>query len=327
MQIIQTERHKSNNQLGKLTIAIPTWNRADQLLAQLDAIAAAFGGEHEVVVADNGSSDHTWHALCDEVATNRLSLKCLRSPVNCGCDVNYLRALEAATGEWTWLIGDDDLISCEGFKQDILELLDRAKADVVLLADIDSLAHLKGDIFQINVDKFFDISMDFCSGYLLKLSRSIYRTQRALEWIPYAYQHGVGSLHSYSYVQAKLLRINGLDIIFSDLLFFPDPYDEHRWDHLNGHLGAWKTNLVIFRPYKKYVRAREKRLRAHLVLEAAGHKLYREESSRSWIIFVLRELPFKHKLKLLYHFYRSRLPGLLFLRIKRPPNLENNSEY
>lgn len=327
MKIIQSERNKSTNQPGKLTIAIPTWNRVDQLLAQLDAIAATFGGEHEVVVADNGSSDNTWQALCEEVATNRLSLKCIRSPVNCGCDVNYLRVLEAATGEWTWLIGDDDLISYEGFRQDVLRLLDRATADVILLTNVDSLAHLKGDIFQMNINKFFDISMDFCSGYLLKLSRSIYRTQRALEWVPHAYQRGVGSLHSYSYVQAKLFRINGLDIIFSDLLFFPDPYNEHRWDNLNGHLGAWKTNLVIFRSYKKYVRAREKRLRAHLVLEAAGHKLYGEESSRSWIIFVLRELPFKHKLKLVYHFFRTRLPNLVFLRVKRPKNLEKHSDY
>lgn len=327
MKIIQSERHKSNIQPGMLTIAIPTWNRADKLVAQLDAIAATFGSEHEVVVADNGSSDDTWNALCDEVEKNRLSLKCLRNPVNCGCDVNYLRALEAATGEWTWLIGDDDLISYEGFKQDVQELLKHAKADVVLLTNIDSLAHLKGDVFQINVDKFFDVSMDFCSGYLLKLSRSLYRTKRAHEEVPYAYQHGVGSLHSYSYVQAKLFRRNGLDIIFSDLVFLPDPYDEHRWDHLNGHLGAWKTNLVIFSPYKKYVRAREKRLRAHLILEAAGHKLYREESSRSWIIFVLRELPLKHKVKLLYHFTRSRLPSLLFLRIKRPACLEKKSDY
>lgn len=327
MHIIESEACRSRNQKATLTIAIPTWNRADHLMGKLDAIAECFGTVPEVIVCDNGSTDQTWNRLSDEVATNRLALKCFRNVTNLGCDANYMRALEAATGEWTWLIGDDDPLDFHGFQADVEPLLSQAKADIVLLSGLDELASIKGKVHSMSVALFFDQSMDLCSGYILKISRSICRTEQARKWLSYAYRHGMGSLHSYSYVYGELFRESGIDIIYSALLFGPDPYDNHRWDVLQGHLGAWKTSLAIFRPYKQYVRAREKRLRAHLLIEAARDKLYQSESIRPWFFFVIRELPMKYRIKLVYHLSRSRLLRISLFSAESAEPVRNQSDY
>ncbi len=93
----------------RLSICIPTYNRARFLPDLFDSILAQTGHtiEVEVVVSDNASTDDT----AAVVATYRDRLPNLvyaRTEENIGADRNFLRVVDCAGGDYCWLMGSDD---------------------------------------------------------------------------------------------------------------------------------------------------------------------------------------------------------------------------
>lgn len=95
----------------KLSIAIPTYNRASILDRALDNIASQISSENDiqVVISDNGSTDNT-HDIVEKY-TSRLNIKYAALPENKGFDKNYINAIYESDGEYVWVKGDDDLIT------------------------------------------------------------------------------------------------------------------------------------------------------------------------------------------------------------------------
>jgi glycosyltransferase involved in cell wall biosynthesis len=97
-----------------LTIAIPTYNRANLLDKQLAWLAKSIQGyesECEIIISDNCSQDHTqeiikkWqNTLSNTVFINNRNLE------NIGLMPNIAFCLQAATGKYVWTVGDDDPI-------------------------------------------------------------------------------------------------------------------------------------------------------------------------------------------------------------------------
>lgn len=106
----------------KLTIAIPTYNRAAQLKVCLQRVLDQANNDVEVLISDNCSDDETeqyMHALvpqCENVAY-------YRNTENIGADRNFLNCFQKATGEYVMLLGDDDFL-LPGAVDSILEILD-----------------------------------------------------------------------------------------------------------------------------------------------------------------------------------------------------------
>jgi glycosyltransferase involved in cell wall biosynthesis len=109
----------------RLTIAIPTWNRASILATGLAAAFRARVGcsqQVEIVVSDNASSDDTpavaaaWH--------HEPNFRYFRHPENIGGCANILYvARELAQGDFCWIVGDDDLIFPGAIRR-ILDLIE-----------------------------------------------------------------------------------------------------------------------------------------------------------------------------------------------------------
>ena len=98
-----------------LTIAIPTFNRADQLRALLSALEPQVAGKAdvEVFVSDNASTDSTPAAVAEAaVRYARLGarLRTHRQATNIGSDANFAFCFRHAEGHFFWMCGDDDLI-------------------------------------------------------------------------------------------------------------------------------------------------------------------------------------------------------------------------
>jgi abequosyltransferase len=98
-----------------LTIAIPTYNRADdlaELLEVLEPQVAQFP-QVELLISDNGSTDNTAEVIA---ATGRLlttaggQLRVHRHETNIGADANFAFCYEQAKGHFFWICGDDDRI-------------------------------------------------------------------------------------------------------------------------------------------------------------------------------------------------------------------------
>ncbi len=98
-----------------LTIAIPTFNRAEQLAGLLKVLEpqVARAPEVEVFLSDNASEDATPEVIA--AATQRFaaagaSLRSHRHPTNTGSDANFAFCFREAKGTFFWMCGDDDLI-------------------------------------------------------------------------------------------------------------------------------------------------------------------------------------------------------------------------
>ncbi|MBD2167181.1 glycosyltransferase family 2 protein [Calothrix membranacea FACHB-236] len=97
-----------------LTIAIPTYNRAELLDKQLAWLAQAIKGfesDCEILVSDNCSTDKTpeiiqkWQSILSNI-----TFRANRHAENLGVMKNILYCLNAATTKYVWTIGDDDPI-------------------------------------------------------------------------------------------------------------------------------------------------------------------------------------------------------------------------
>jgi glycosyltransferase involved in cell wall biosynthesis len=97
-----------------LTIAIPTYNRADLLDKQLAWLANAIKGfesDCEILVSDNCSTDNTQDVIRSwQQKLNNITFKANTNSENLGVMKNIMYCLKSATTKYVWTIGDDDPI-------------------------------------------------------------------------------------------------------------------------------------------------------------------------------------------------------------------------
>lgn len=95
--------------MTQLSLCIPTYNRSEYLTALLDRILAQNEPDIEVVISDNASTDNTAEVV-ECYRPKFSSLVYVRQPENIGMDRNFLAIVENATGDYAWMIGDDDCL-------------------------------------------------------------------------------------------------------------------------------------------------------------------------------------------------------------------------
>jgi glycosyltransferase involved in cell wall biosynthesis len=93
-----------------LTIAIPTFNRPEKLLKQVEVVSKQLRDSVVLLVVDNSSSHDPCELLADISSKAKPgAIRIHRNVANVGLAGNICRCLEIADGEWVWLLGDDDL--------------------------------------------------------------------------------------------------------------------------------------------------------------------------------------------------------------------------
>lgn len=116
-----------------LTIAIPTYNRADCLRELLSGLADQVKDEPrvELIISDNASPDGTADTIEDFVSRG-LPVRYIRNVQNIGADANFLQCFEQARGKYVWLFSDDDFIVPGGIAK-LLKYFEAADYDLVSL--------------------------------------------------------------------------------------------------------------------------------------------------------------------------------------------------
>ncbi|MBW4560099.1 MAG: glycosyltransferase [Mojavia pulchra JT2-VF2] len=104
----------SDNPSKLLTIAIPTYNRAELLDKQLAWLAQAivgFESDCEILVSDNCSTDTTQDVISKwQLLLTNITFKSNKNSENLGVMRNIHYCLNFATTKYVWTIGDDDPI-------------------------------------------------------------------------------------------------------------------------------------------------------------------------------------------------------------------------
>jgi abequosyltransferase len=102
----------------RISICIPTYNRAAELRVLLDSIAAQadHGVEVEVAISDNASTDDTADMIA-EYRSSGLTITYDRLDSNQGFDRNLLNAVRISSGDYCWLCGSDDVLEPGALKE------------------------------------------------------------------------------------------------------------------------------------------------------------------------------------------------------------------
>ncbi|WP_215233970.1 glycosyltransferase family 2 protein [Dyadobacter linearis] len=102
----------------KLNIVIPTYNRADFLIRNLEIleeiiVRGKFTDEISIIVSENCSPDDTFKLVTAYKGHSQLQIELFRQTENIGLKANVLFVLGKAKAEYVMFLGDDDYISYE----------------------------------------------------------------------------------------------------------------------------------------------------------------------------------------------------------------------
>lgn len=109
--------------MPKVSICIPTFNRADFLQLAIKSVNNQVYQDWELIVCDDGSRDHT-PQLMSSFQDDNPRIKYIRHPENIGKSNNMRSGFEAATGEYFIKFDDDDQLTVN-FLQDTVAILDQ----------------------------------------------------------------------------------------------------------------------------------------------------------------------------------------------------------
>ncbi len=118
----------------KLSICLATYNRGRFIGETLDAILPQLAPGVELLVVDGASPDNTQEVMSHYLARYP-AIRYFREQENSGVDRDYDKAVGYASGEYCWLMADDDLLS-EGAVASVLNTLTGEPDLVVVNAEL-----------------------------------------------------------------------------------------------------------------------------------------------------------------------------------------------
>lgn len=118
----------------KVSILIPTFNRAKELPQAIESALAQDYSNLEVIVSDNASIDETSLVVKKYASDDRF--KYYRNIQNIGMSANWRRAVFThASGEWALILSDDDYLTDPTYITKTMRLAEKFKDIVIIHAN------------------------------------------------------------------------------------------------------------------------------------------------------------------------------------------------
>lgn len=140
----------------KLSICIATFNRGKFIGETLESIVTQVPKEVEILVVDGNSSDNSEQVI-SVYAEKYPNVKYYRELTNSGVDQDYDKAINYATGEFCWLMTDDDLL-IENSINKILQLIEMSYDLIIVNSEVwnaDFTKDLHTKMLNASVDKIY----------------------------------------------------------------------------------------------------------------------------------------------------------------------------
>jgi glycosyltransferase involved in cell wall biosynthesis len=142
----------------RVTIGLPTFNRADMIARTIDSVLDQTYGDWELIISDNASTDGT-RSVCERAAARDERITYIRQPVNLGLVGNFNFLSEVGRGPFFMYLADDDWLG-ESFLERCVAILED-RPDVVLSCGV-ALRTLRGQ--RLDDDRFPAPSLTHDSG-------------------------------------------------------------------------------------------------------------------------------------------------------------------
>ncbi|MDD5491118.1 MAG: glycosyltransferase [bacterium] len=135
----------------KVSILIPTYNRAHFLTICLDSVLAQDYQNIEVIVSDNNSNDNTSDIIKNYLSDPRM--RYYRNETNVGVVQNWKKLLyEYATGDYGKLLCDDDYLFDKQHIKKGIDLILKENLDIVISGSALEKEELGGQITELVYD-------------------------------------------------------------------------------------------------------------------------------------------------------------------------------
>jgi glycosyltransferase involved in cell wall biosynthesis len=208
---------------ARLTIAIPTFNRAAKLREQLDRLALQLTPEVRCCVYDNASPDGTREVVA-KYNSRGIAYTC--DSYNGGFGRNTLRCFEECQTEWLWVLSDDDLISASAVA-DLLRLIKGCQADFILT----SVPGCQHDA-DTTVDDIPQLLKHASAGAILWISAGVYRNPSFRPLLRF-YADGISTWGPHMVMVLVLLEKKAGKALVSSTRLFTQSAGPSRWSTLD----------------------------------------------------------------------------------------------
>jgi abequosyltransferase len=94
----------------KLSIVIPTYNRPEAIVARVAELLPQLTEDSDLTIIDNCSDVSVESLIIKEIPASAGRVRHIRNLVNIGGNANICRCFEVGSGDWMWLLGDDDFV-------------------------------------------------------------------------------------------------------------------------------------------------------------------------------------------------------------------------
>jgi len=168
-----------------LTIAIPTYNRTDDLLRTVDALIPQLNEYSTLIIIDNHSDVLIETLISDKYSGTNNNIKVIRNITNIGGAANTLRCFEYCQTPYIWILGDDDVPQVNAVST-ILDFINNYPD--VLFFNFSSDLHQRNQTYLTSGLSDFVNNFDNYSN-LLFISNNIYKHSSVINNIRYAYHY------------------------------------------------------------------------------------------------------------------------------------------
>lgn len=163
-QSMQEGQYSGDNR-PRLSICIPTFNRAEILRKTLEHLHQVCDADVEIAVTDNASPDHTQQVI-EEFRPKFRFYRTLRHGKNLGPAKNGASAMSLATGKYVYMLSDDDAIYYDGL-QTAIRLMEDEPAIVGVYGSYQEWDRNTDRV--LNTAKFVETRTDFVRGDKLSI--------------------------------------------------------------------------------------------------------------------------------------------------------------
>lgn len=157
-----------------LNIAIPTYNRKEQLKYSLDILVQQIDSKYEslvdIFISDDCSTDGTEKCI-EEYSRKFEFIKYRRYAENIGLEKNLIQSTDWCDGKYLWIFGDDDFLCCDNAISEIINHLKSGEYQFYILNRTRKSFDLKNNIsdnwMELRSDKNIEYEnlREFCKKW------------------------------------------------------------------------------------------------------------------------------------------------------------------
>lgn len=168
-----------------LSICIPTYNRNEKLVTLVRNLLLQVNERCEIVVIDNASDNPIEIDLHNNNLLNNNHIKTITNKQNIGAGANLLKCIENATGEWIWILGDDDFPANDAIKQ--IEMIISQNPDFVNFIFDYKLMPRQESYISKGLSNFIEKIDSF--GKILYISMNVYNRNKIKKYLQIGYEN------------------------------------------------------------------------------------------------------------------------------------------